>query len=216
MTHMCVNSTARGAFNLGYRPSLAAIADLFGVLVATASDVPDYRRRQFRHGSADYRASYQGYRAGEAHGGGGGNRAAMSSGASTGDEVPDGAQLNTARNRSTQYIVQHGNLYVGGAPNYLVGGFGAPGRDVAPSRLLAARYQVVDFLGRETELTELAAWRDDAGLGLAVRLVHGPGGQGKTRLAAQFAQHCAETGWTVAQTAHRSLALPLPHSTPRG
>ncbi|MGH4026196.1 MAG: cysteine hydrolase family protein [Pseudonocardiaceae bacterium] len=69
MTHMCVNSTARGAFNLGYRPvvvaaatatralpgpdgtpvaaaalqtaSLAAIADLFGVLVPTAGDVPD-------------------------------------------------------------------------------------------------------------------------------------------------------------------------------
>lgn len=69
MTHMCVNSTARGAFNLGYRPvvvagatatralpgpdgspvpsaalqtaSLAAIADLFGVVVPTASDVPD-------------------------------------------------------------------------------------------------------------------------------------------------------------------------------
>lgn len=34
--------------------------------------------------------------------------------------------------------------------------------------------------------------------------MHGPGGQGKTRLAAQFAQHCAELGWTVAQAAHRS------------
>ena len=68
MTHMCVNSTARGAFSLGYRPSvvagatatrelpgadgvavpasalqaasLAAIADLFGVVVSTASDIP--------------------------------------------------------------------------------------------------------------------------------------------------------------------------------
>jgi nicotinamidase-related amidase len=68
MTHMCVNSTARGAFSLGYRPtvvakatatrplpgpggpvsasalqtaSLAAIADLFGVVVESAGDVPD-------------------------------------------------------------------------------------------------------------------------------------------------------------------------------
>ena len=69
MTHMCVNSTARGAFSLGYSPSvvagatatrelpsadgssavsasalqaasLAAIADLFGVVVGGPSDIP--------------------------------------------------------------------------------------------------------------------------------------------------------------------------------
>lgn len=69
MTHMCVNSTARGAFNLGYSPtvvaaatatralpgvgqdavpaaamqsaSLAAMADLFAVVVAGSADIPD-------------------------------------------------------------------------------------------------------------------------------------------------------------------------------
>ena len=69
MTHMCVNSTVRGAFNLGYAPtvvasatatralpgpgtdavpaavmqiaSLAAIADLFGVVVPDAAAIPD-------------------------------------------------------------------------------------------------------------------------------------------------------------------------------
>lgn len=69
MTHMCVNSTARGAFNLGYAPtvvaaatatralpgldgrplpastlhtaSLAAIADLFAVVVGDAAAIPD-------------------------------------------------------------------------------------------------------------------------------------------------------------------------------
>ena len=68
MTHMCVNSTARGAFNLGYHPtvvasatatrdlparrhpvpatalqaaSLAAISDLFGVVVSKPDDIPD-------------------------------------------------------------------------------------------------------------------------------------------------------------------------------
>ena len=69
MTHMCVNSTARGAFNLGYAPtvvaaatatrslpeadgvpvsaaamqsaSLAAMNDLFAVVVADGSAVPD-------------------------------------------------------------------------------------------------------------------------------------------------------------------------------
>lgn len=69
MTHMCVNSTARGAFNLGFHPtvvasatatrelpgaggvavpaqavqaaSLAAIGDLFGVVAAKSGDIPD-------------------------------------------------------------------------------------------------------------------------------------------------------------------------------
>jgi nicotinamidase-related amidase len=69
MTHMCVNSTARDADNLGYRPtviaaatatrelpgpdgvpvsaealqsaSLAAITDLFGLVVAKSDDIPD-------------------------------------------------------------------------------------------------------------------------------------------------------------------------------
>ncbi|MEV4217122.1 isochorismatase family protein [Nonomuraea sp. NPDC049725] len=69
MTHMCVTFTAQGAFNLGFRPavvadttatrpltapsgevvpaetlqagSLTTIADLFGVVVATADDLPD-------------------------------------------------------------------------------------------------------------------------------------------------------------------------------
>ena len=68
MTHMCVNSTARDAFNLGYRPtivasatatrdlpgpdgvpvpaaalqaaSLAGIADLFALVVGKANDIP--------------------------------------------------------------------------------------------------------------------------------------------------------------------------------
>jgi nicotinamidase-related amidase len=68
MTHMCVSSTARGAFSLGYRPavvagatatralpglrdepisaaalhaaSLAAISDLFGVVVPSVGDIP--------------------------------------------------------------------------------------------------------------------------------------------------------------------------------
>jgi nicotinamidase-related amidase len=69
MTHMCVNSTARGAFNLGFHPtvvasatatrelpgaggvavpaqavqaaSLAAIVDLFGVVAGKSGDIPD-------------------------------------------------------------------------------------------------------------------------------------------------------------------------------
>ncbi|MGH3670562.1 MAG: ATP-binding protein, partial [Pseudonocardiaceae bacterium] len=137
----------------------------------------------------------------------------MSTGAHTAAQVPEGAQVNIARDRATQNIVQRGDLHVhqqGEAPNYRVEECRPHRPSVAasigrqPSRLLAARYQVVDFTGRDAELAELAAWREDPELGLAVRLVHGPGGQGKTRLAAQFAQRSAEVGWTVAQGVHRS------------
>jgi hypothetical protein len=130
---------------------------------------------------------------------------------SAGDALP-GTQLNIARDRATQNIVHDGvlNVYQGGPPGYRVDEFPltAPSVPVGvrrqPSRLLAARYQVVDFTGRDTELAQLADWRDDPGLGLAVRLVHGPGGQGKTRLATVLAQRCAERGWVVARAVHRS------------
>jgi hypothetical protein len=68
-----------------------------------------------------------------------------------------------------------------------------------PSRLLRATHQVVPFTGRHTDLRTLAAWRDDPSERLAVRLVHGPGGQGKTRLAAHFVELTRHTGWTVWQ-----------------
>jgi nicotinamidase-related amidase len=69
MTHMCINSTARGAFSLGFRPtvvasttatrdlpapdgsvvraaqlqvaSLAALTDLFAVVAGKQTDLPD-------------------------------------------------------------------------------------------------------------------------------------------------------------------------------
>ena len=71
-----------------------------------------------------------------------------------------------------------------------------------PSRLLDARAEVVDFTGREAELRDLAQWRDGpAGL-LAARLVHGVGGQGKTRLANRFAVQSAQEGWRVLTARH--------------
>ncbi|MDQ0710657.1 tetratricopeptide (TPR) repeat protein [Streptomyces luteogriseus] len=68
-----------------------------------------------------------------------------------------------------------------------------------PSRLLRASHQVVPFTGRNADLEALASWRDDPGETLAVLLVHGPGGQGKTRLAAHFAGLSRRAGWTVWQ-----------------
>ncbi|MFF7753240.1 hypothetical protein ACFZCP_29280 [Streptomyces sp. NPDC007971] len=67
----------------------------------------------------------------------------------------------------------------------------------APSRLLDARAEVVPFTGREAELRELVQWRDGPARFLSVRLLHGAGGQGKTRLAHHFAAQSAKMGWRV-------------------
>jgi hypothetical protein len=59
---------------------------------------------------------------------------------------------------------------------------------VQPSRRLRAANAAVKFTGRDRELADLAAWREDpAHPGVAARLIHGPGGQGKTRLAGRSA-----------------------------
>ncbi|WP_405801063.1 hypothetical protein [Streptomyces sp. NBC_01506] len=69
-----------------------------------------------------------------------------------------------------------------------------------PSRMLNARYEVVGFTGREDALSDLRRWRD-GGPRLAIRWLHAPGGQGKSRLAARFAQESTAADWTVATAA---------------
>ncbi|MGW4895902.1 hypothetical protein ACWEQL_27150 [Kitasatospora sp. NPDC004240] len=66
-----------------------------------------------------------------------------------------------------------------------------------PSRMLNARFAVVGFTGREQELRELREWCTP-GPRRAARWLHGPGGQGKTRLAHELAARMTELGWTVA------------------
>ena len=73
---------------------------------------------------------------------------------------------------------------------------------LAPSRLLAARHQLVPFTGRDAELQRLAGWRDGPA-GVAVQLVYASGGQGKSRLAAQFAAASAAEGWLVWQARYQ-------------
>ncbi|MFF8593742.1 hypothetical protein ACF061_20305 [Streptomyces sp. NPDC015220] len=73
-----------------------------------------------------------------------------------------------------------------------------------PSLLLRTNNAVVRFTGREAELESLRRWRDDVSLPVvAVRLVHGPGGQGKSRLAAQVARLWSADGWSVLIAHHR-------------
>ncbi|WP_345155055.1 tetratricopeptide repeat protein [Nonomuraea rubra] len=115
-------------------------------------------------------------------------------------------QINQAQPGGVVNVAQHGDLHVHqGAPAYTLRPWtpapaAMPGRARRqPSWLLAAASRAVTFVGRKQELDALAAWRDAPDHGLAVRLLHGPGGQGKTRLAAEFAAASAARGWTVAQ-----------------
>ncbi|MEU5521553.1 hypothetical protein ABZ759_13030 [Streptomyces sp. NPDC047860] len=107
------------------------------------------------------------------------------------------------------YGVQHADLHVfaNGMPLYLLANWREPPdadprwlREL-PSRMLNARREAVPFTGRAHELDGLRAWRDD-GRERAVRWLHGPGGQGKSRLAAQFARETAEAGWRVVHAFH--------------
>src|SRR5882757_3615857 len=76
------------------------------------------------------------------------------------------------------------------------------GREVAerqppanPAGLLRAERGVVAFDGRGAEYAELREWcRDDE---LPVRLLTGPGGVGKTRLALELGEYLRSCGWQV-------------------
>jgi hypothetical protein len=129
---------------------------------------------------------------------------------------PPMKQYNRARPGGAVYAVQNGDQYVylyQNAPPYWVQPFAnpppVPDRLVqrAPSWLLSARHQVVPFYGREEELAWLGNWRDSTAVSVSVRLLHGPGGQGKTRLAAEFAAASSCNGWTVAAVRHCSEAV---------
>ncbi|QLE70407.1 tetratricopeptide repeat protein [Streptomyces rectiverticillatus] len=82
-----------------------------------------------------------------------------------------------------------------------------------PSRMLDARAEVVDFTGRDTEVGELISWRDQLDqrgqrARTAVRWLHGPGGQGKTRLAARLAADSEAAGWKVVTAVHGTDTAP--------
>ncbi|MEU0047789.1 tetratricopeptide repeat protein [Streptomyces werraensis] len=65
----------------------------------------------------------------------------------------------------------------------------------SPAALLQAARQTVPFHGRRQLLAEMTAWCARDGFG--AWLLHGPGGQGKTRLAHQLASLLAADRWAV-------------------
>jgi tetratricopeptide (TPR) repeat protein len=52
-------------------------------------------------------------------------------------------------------------------------------------------------IGRDSEFAELIRWATEGEPGAKARLIHGPGGAGKTRLAADLAEALFERGWRV-------------------
>ncbi|WP_431678562.1 hypothetical protein [Kitasatospora sp. KL5] len=73
---------------------------------------------------------------------------------------------------------------------------GGPGcRLASPAALLQAGRQIVPFHGRQQLLDELTGWCARSGFG--AWLLHGPGGQGKTRLAHQLGSLLTADRWAV-------------------
>ncbi|OPC76522.1 hypothetical protein B4N89_46775 [Embleya scabrispora] len=83
-----------------------------------------------------------------------------------------------------------------------------------PARLLQARYALVGFTGRRNELERLAVWRDGPA-GVSVLLSHGPGGQGKTRLATRFAADTRARGGDWGGCCRRATRAIPPPRAPR-
>ncbi|WP_432984169.1 tetratricopeptide repeat protein [Dactylosporangium sp. CA-233914] len=78
-----------------------------------------------------------------------------------------------------------------------------------PSQLLDARHEIMPFAGRVAELESLINWRD-SGPRLSVLFLHGPGGQGKTRIAAKFAELSKEAEWRVVHARHGGDRTSMP------
>ncbi|MEV6373623.1 hypothetical protein [Micromonospora musae] len=130
-------------------------------------------------------------------------------------------QLGLAQNVQQQVWVRNGfgygvigadlHVFGDGRPVYLLTEAGRRpdltltmdehGLPAQPSHLLNARHAVVDFTGRDREVDDLTAWRDD-GNDRAVRWLHAPGGQGKTRLGSRVAELAVREGWKVISAEH--------------
>lgn len=106
--------------------------------------------------------------------------------------------------------VSLGKLPASIAPTLPFAEVGAILEDGRPNLMSALRwaYRLTDTLhGRESDLDGLASWAENGGNTVSVRLITGPGGAGKTRLAAEAARRLRQRGWCAGF---------LPRSAPHG
>jgi hypothetical protein len=82
-----------------------------------------------------------------------------------------------------------------------------------PSRLLLAKYSLVPFVGRSKELSLFHGWIAESRT-FSVRLIHGQGGEGKSRFAKVLAEQCRSNGWVTCAAYEGSLPSP-PLQIPR-
>ncbi|MFF7454428.1 tetratricopeptide repeat protein [Kitasatospora sp. NPDC008115] len=67
----------------------------------------------------------------------------------------------------------------------------------SPAALLRADAEAVAFHGRDAEVADLRAWCEGGTRALAIRVMTGPGGQGKTRLARHLTGTLGRHGWVA-------------------
>lgn len=80
------------------------------------------------------------------------------------------------------------------AQGRLLGRRPVPGPDLLPSSLLRPEFELVPFAGRAAELATLHRWLDQPDE-VSMRLITGPGGRGKSRLALQLCRRAGAAGW---------------------
>ncbi|MCC0093236.1 tetratricopeptide repeat protein [Streptomyces flavotricini] len=88
----------------------------------------------------------------------------------------------------------------------------------SPAALLRADTEAVAFHGRDRELADLRTWCTTDSARIAIRVITGPGGQGKTRLARHLTDTLSRQGWVAGHlrsdlTDHDTAPDPAPLTT---
>lgn len=98
-----------------------------------------------------------------------------------------------------------GPVFIGGDPEFGLAELAARPEvpdNSSPSVLLAARHELVRFVGRKGDLRVVNGWLEGEPIRSAL-LVTGPGGQGKTRLALEASRRAQAAGWQVLVARHQ-------------
>ncbi|MFI6245389.1 tetratricopeptide repeat protein [Streptomyces sp. NPDC051016] len=84
----------------------------------------------------------------------------------------------------------------------------------SPAALLRADAEAVTFQGRDRELADLRAWCEGGPSALQVRVLTGPGGQGKTRLARRLTDTLSLKHWATGHLSADLTDAPTPGAAP--